>query len=126
MSREDELLRLRTEIDYLRSLLLRHNEHTDASPAAVSVVTDACAPRRVEQQADSSLNGTGRFSWDKNGHNLNKDQIARYSRQIIMPSFGAQGMCRDAPFSKCLHQALAAEIRNEIVMRASLPAVYAS
>ena len=103
MSREDELLRLRTENDYLRSLLMQHKGHIDASPAAVSVVTEACGPRRDEQQAGSSLNGTGRFSWDDNGHNLNKDQIARYSRQIIMPSFGAEGMCRDVPFSKCLH-----------------------
>lgn len=126
MSKEDELLRLRTENDYLRSLLMRHNGHIDASPAAVSVVTDACAPRRDEQQAESSLNGIGRFSWDKNGHILNKDQIARYSRQIIMPSFGTQGMCRDVPFSKCLHQALAARTGKGLFMRASLPAFYAS
>ena len=103
MSREDELLRLRTENDHLRSLLMQHEGRIDASPAAVSVVVDACAPPHDEQQAGSSRNGTGRFSWNKNGHNLNKDQIARYSRQIIMPSFGAQGMCRGVPFSKCLH-----------------------
>ena len=78
MSKEDELLRLRTENDYLRSLLMRHNGHIDASPAAVSVVTDACAPRRDEQQAESSLNGIGRFSWDKNGHDFEQ----RSNRQI--------------------------------------------
>jgi hypothetical protein len=30
-------------------------------------------------------------SWDGLGHGLSKDQIARYSRQIILHSFGVQG-----------------------------------
>ena len=82
---------------------MQHKVHIDADPAAVSVVTDESAPRRAEEQAESSLNGTANFSWDKNGHNLTKYQICRYSRQIIMPSFGPQGMCRETPFCTCLY-----------------------
>lgn len=29
--------------------------------------------------------------WDGVGHGLSKDQVGRYSRQIILPSFGVEG-----------------------------------
>ena len=29
--------------------------------------------------------------WDGGGHGLNREQVGRYSRQIILPSFGVDG-----------------------------------
>ena len=51
--------------------------------------------------AENTANGTSSASseacpvvaspWDGVGHGLNREQVGRYSRQIILPSFGVEG-----------------------------------
>lgn len=45
-----------------------------------------------------------RFGWvGPESHGLNKDQVERYSRQLLVPSFGVAGMFvpRTSPFCLC-------------------------
>lgn len=40
----------------------------------------------------SLLHGGSGSAWDVSGHGLTKEQVERYSRQIILPSFGVSSM----------------------------------
>jgi hypothetical protein len=73
---DDELSRLRAENAALRAELA--GLRGDIGPAP----------------EPTSPNGTPMTSapeWDGLGHGLTKDQVGRYSRQIVLPSFGAEG-----------------------------------
>ena len=88
MTSDDEVARLREENAHLRTLLERSSP--DHRPVvAIGSDTDqrssVVATGEVVSQGDVSL------QWDGHGHRLTKEQVARYSRQIILPSFGVQG-----------------------------------
>eukprot|EP00887_Chlorella_sp_A99_P001231 scaffold14.g1231.t1 len=77
---EEELQRLREENARLREELRRlgqgrPEEHAAGAPPAPPAA-DGAAPRPA---------------WDGTQHGLTKEQIARYSRQIILQSFGVHG-----------------------------------
>lgn len=77
MSAEDELSRLRAQNSQLQRELDRL---TGSGP--------------LQQSAPDAANGAAAAatpSWDGLQHGLNKEQIARYSRQIVLHSFGVQG-----------------------------------
>lgn len=83
MSGSEELQRLRVENEALRAELdaLKRSQQPPAAQAP------AAAP---------AANGGGAAcpafaSWDGMHHGLDKEQISRYSRQIILHSFGVQG-----------------------------------
>lgn len=83
MSSEEELERLRAENAALR--------------AELEVLR--CSQQPPAAQAPAAANGSGGGAacpaafapWDGLQHGLDKDQIARYSRQIILHRFGVQG-----------------------------------
>ena len=66
---EDELARLRHENAQLRAALAR----AQASQPSTSIETRSS------------------HEWDEFGHGLRAEEISRYSRQIILPSFGVMG-----------------------------------
>lgn len=93
---QQELERLRAQNAQLQAELraLRASQ-TGASPPAV----EQLAP--PPEQPPLAANGNAcshpamaravAHSWDGLKHGLDKDQIARYSRQIVLHSFGVQG-----------------------------------
>ncbi len=91
MTEGGELQRLREENAHLRALLEQStSNHKSASHGVVdakeSHKSSAC------ERAMNDGDGTQPLGWEGNGHKLTKEQVARYSRQIILPSFGAQGL----------------------------------
>ena len=74
------------EIDRLREENARLKAYIN------SITTSPCI---LENGSSSDLPTTTTASlenlWDGVGHGLSKEQVARYSRQIILPSFGVQG-----------------------------------
>ncbi|KAI3437915.1 hypothetical protein D9Q98_000360 [Chlorella vulgaris] len=80
MSAEDELSRLRAQNSQLQRELDRL---TGSGP--------------LQQSAPDAANGAAAAatpSWDGLQHGLNKEQIARYSRQIVLHSFGVQAQAK--------------------------------
>lgn len=58
---------------------------------------------RLAQVTDSCPSGSDSayLRWEAGPHSLTSDQIGRYSRQLLLPSFGVQGK---QGFSYCLVQ----------------------
>ena len=90
---EDELVRLRQENAHLRALLERSGSrrNTTSCNDGDQHGHQTC-PASAEHQARAERSSSARLGWEGNGHELTKEQIGRYSRQIILPSFGAQGV----------------------------------
>lgn len=90
---EDELVRLRQENAHLRALLERSGSgrNTTSANDGDQHGHQTC-PASTEHQARVDHSSSARLGWEGNGHELTKEQIGRYSRQIILPSFGAQGV----------------------------------
>ncbi len=93
MNVEDELVRLRQEVAHLRALSEQSASGRNAT------LYDNCdqhghqtCPVSTGHQARVDRPITAQLGWVGNGHELTKEQIGRYSRQIILPSFGAQGV----------------------------------
>jgi hypothetical protein len=87
-SLEDELRRLRQH----NAELQREVERLKADAAAKQVQGPGQPPAVIAGGA--TANGCSSDSlpaWDGLKHGLNKVQIARYSRQIVLHSFGVQG-----------------------------------
>lgn len=66
---EGELTRLRRENAVLRAALARAESNGRSQP---------------REPIDP-------LEWDELGHGMHRDEIARYSRQIVLPSFGVMG-----------------------------------
>lgn len=80
--REENAL-LKAEIERLRGLPQSNGVHD--SPGAAEAAADAAA--RDSGEACPMQ----RPAWDGANHGLSKEQIARYSRQVILHSFGVHG-----------------------------------
>lgn len=93
-SAEEELRRLRARNAELEAELNNLRAAAKASEHQAA---------QEQQPPDAAANGAsqGDFppaaSWDGLQHGLDKDQIARYSRQIILHSFGVQGTATPCP-----------------------------
>ena len=85
----EELECLRAENAHLRELLRRHEGQVsnDESSGDLPCGLADTAPQRVEQPRSRS----GASAWEAGPHDLSAQQIARYSRQLILPSFGVAG-----------------------------------
>jgi hypothetical protein len=98
-SMQEELERLRAENAHLRALLSRQAEqlNTGQPAAADSILCGLAdtAPGRGEQPCGRA----GAIGWEAGPHDLSAKQIERYSRQLILPSFGVAG----APQSRFAH-----------------------
>ena len=91
MTSDDEVHRLREENAHLRALLEQSSSPDHCiTVAGVGVSTSemsfAGSPAQPASQDDAHL------GWEGTEHQLTKEQVVRYSRQIILPSFGAQGL----------------------------------
>lgn len=92
MTTEAEVLRLREENAHLRSLLEQSTVAQTAASAGVNGDNEpktctSSAQHRTEHERSSG----SKFGWEGDGHDMTKEQIARYSRQIILPAYGTQG-----------------------------------
>ena len=99
MTSSDEVKRLREENAHLRALLERSPPDRRPVGAGISPPGEShgsCA-RTSPQTAGQ---GAADLHWEGTEHQLTKDQVVRYSRQVILPSFGAQGTSSAA--SSCL------------------------
>ena len=83
MSGSEELQRLRAENEALKAELdaLKRSQQPPA----------AQAPAAAPAANGGGAAGTAFAAWDGMHHGLDKEQISRYSRQIILHSFGVQG-----------------------------------
>lgn len=75
-----EYAELQERVDTLQ----RENDRLRAYLASINTATD-------ETHDDKSNNSPG---WDGVGHGLTKHQVSRYSRQIVLPSFGVSAQSR--------------------------------
>ena len=91
MTPDDEILRLRKENAHLRALLERSFPDQNPNPArgrSLGEPYESCS----QNSAQTAGQGDARLNWEGTEHELTKEQVVRYSRQIILPSFGAQGL----------------------------------
>lgn len=90
---QEELDRVKAENDHLRKLLdiNKTRNHKKSISKIQDNVAAQASPNSGEARITCSRNS---YSWEPGSHDLNKDQIARYSRQLILPSFGAAGELR--------------------------------
>lgn len=91
MTSDDEVLRLRKENAHLRALLERSSPDHTSIPAGVSGSSkpyESCSRTSTQTVGQDDT----RVSWEGIEHQLTKEQVVRYSRQVILPSFGARGL----------------------------------
>ena len=80
-----QLASLQLELDNLRAQqTVGSNAQRPATAAAATDATDATSAAAAATVGASP-------AWDGLQHGLSRDQIARYSRQVILHSFGVQG-----------------------------------
>lgn len=79
-----DTLALKQEIRTLRARLAELEESGHTTP---SVSGDG----KVAQE-EAGSRGAGPVGWQGGGHSLSKKQVERYSRQLILPSFGVAGV----------------------------------
>ena len=88
---QEELERLRAENAHLRSLLRSRGDLQGSGNVAdrATVTTNQHPTARCDAStADAGASPPG---WEPGPHDLTREQIARYSRQLILPSFGVEG-----------------------------------
>ena len=85
---QEELERLRAENAHLRSLLRsrggQQDNHAERATGSSSGTNDECG-------ASPSANQSSPLGWECGAHDLTREQITRYSRQLILPAFGVAG-----------------------------------
>ncbi|PSC70689.1 Adenylyltransferase and sulfurtransferase MOCS3 [Micractinium conductrix] len=91
-SHEEELARLRAQNAALQRECDRLNSRFGA-PAEQGPLQAAAGGGAVASDGEATAVASP-ASWDGLGHGLTKDQIARYSRQIVLHSFGVQAQSR--------------------------------
>ena len=77
--------RLKAEIELVKAELDQLKQQAQSNGAAARAPEAGAPPARAAAEACPLQQ---RPSWDGSDHGLSKEQIARYSRQIILPSFG--------------------------------------
>lgn len=106
-SHEEELARLRAQNAALQRECDRLNSRFGA-PAEQGPLQAAAGGGAVASDGEATAVASP-ASWDGLGHGLTKDQIARYSRQIVLHSFGVQGAHgrdgRGGPCERCAPRA---------------------
>ena len=86
-SMQQELERLRAENAHLRELLSTTQLQEPAEGA-----DNRAAPGALPDQPGQACSSRGPvIGWEAGGHDLSAEQISRYSRQLILPSFGVAG-----------------------------------
>ncbi len=93
---EQELERLRAQNAQLQAELnaLRVSQPGDLPPTTPPVAAREEPPAAAANGAaccPPAATDAAAHDWDGLRHGLDKDQIARYSRQIVLHSFGVQG-----------------------------------
>ena len=81
---QEELQRLRQQNAHLQAEL-------DRLKLAAAGLGHQEAPQPPLPPAAATAAAAGLPAWDGLQHGLSRDQIARYSRQIVLHSFGVQG-----------------------------------
>lgn len=74
---QDRLNQLRQENEQLKQQIA---EYTTGAVSSVTPAADAV-----------NINGNRQQMWERGSHGLDSPQITRYSRQILLRSFGAEG-----------------------------------
>lgn len=84
---ESEIDRLKAENDHLRKLLGMVDSHAKVVP-----LLDADGTKSALRSCDSDHPAARRMhTWEAGSHDLSKEQVSRYSRQLILPAFGPAG-----------------------------------
>ena len=78
-------LRLQEEVEQLRQKLSK------LTAAENGVATSAQGQNGQHSSSLQSSNGPAHPAWEGMQHSLSKGQVERYSRQILLHSFGVQG-----------------------------------
>ena len=60
---------------------------------------DQCTTNGTSDAEEPPKFPTAAGPWDGFGHGLSKEEVARYSRQIILPSFGVQGTLNSTQYT---------------------------
>ena len=89
---------LKAENDHLRKLLGLSNNVTTSRPLkkAYAAQSSHQGHRSKDHAAFDTCPAT-KHTWEATSHDLSKDQIPRYSRQLILPSFGPAGESEKLP-----------------------------
>lgn len=83
---------LQAENSRLKAEIERLTKRTEALSVDNGNVTSDARKSHCEESAPSQASSA--FIWESNGHGLTKNDIERYSRQIILPCLGTSGQAR--------------------------------
>lgn len=103
---ESEIYRLKAENDHLRKLL----GVVDSQPDAVSLTqtdgTKSAVPTSgLDNPAACSTCPPRKHTWEASSHDLSREQVLRYSRQLILPAFGPAGKLPSITITQLLYLA---------------------
>lgn len=81
-----DVLALQQEVKTLRARLAELEQSGRKTPS------DSESGQGNPAQKEAGSRGAGPVGWQGVGHSLSKEQVERYSRQLILPSFGVAGV----------------------------------
>ena len=96
---QEELERLRAENAHLRSLLRSRGDLQGSGNVADRTTRTTSQYPTARCDASTADAGASPPGWEPGPHDHTREQIARYSRQLILPSFGVQGAFCCTPHS---------------------------